>query len=122
VPPLAHECSLAFIQPPRLEEPLGDEAAQTLRDLAWSQELFLKVQNEDKFGKLYAVLSRDPNELANTINGELVGRGLAKVTSAAKMQDSNPYLPHLVSREDPVRRRKAGLWGIESVDEEDYDY
>lgn len=122
VPPLAHECSFAFIQSPRLEEPLGVEAAQTLRDLAWSQELFLKVQSEDKTGKLHVVLSRDPNELANTINGELVGRGLAKITSAAKMQDSNPYLPHLVSREDPVRRRKAGLWGIESVDEEDYDY
>lgn len=121
VPPLAHPATLAFIKARKLNEDLGDSAGQTLRDLAWDKEMQARVTGRDRQGNLHLIMSDDPDDDTNTVNAELVGRGLAKVAKEARIQ-SHPALSSLNEREEFARTRVVGVWELEefSDDEEDY--
>jgi staphylococcal nuclease domain-containing protein 1 len=120
IPPLAHPSTLAFIKTKRVEEVLGDLAGESFRDLAWDKEMHVRVTGRDRQGTLHVVLSDDPDDDNNTVNAELVGRGLAKITKDARMSP-HPALSSLSEREEFARTRVVGIWELEefSDDEED---
>mmetsp|Transcript_445 Transcript_445/g.535 ORF Transcript_445/g.535 Transcript_445/m.535 type:complete len:841 (+) Transcript_445:1188-3710(+) len=119
-PPLAHPATLAFITARKLGEVYGEQAGQTLRDLAWDKEMQARVTGRDRQGNLHLILSDDPEDNSNTVNAELVGRGLAKVAKEARLL-SHKALSSLNEREEFARTRVVGVWSLEefSDDEED---
>jgi staphylococcal nuclease domain-containing protein 1 len=123
IPPLALQCKFSFLRPQKNGDPLGNEAGQNLRELAWGQDMYVKILSTDRAGASYVVLSHDPNEELNTVNCELVGRGLARMDRNARALANNRYIPYLLEREDYARKRRLGVWAIsEYSDDEDEDY
>jgi len=120
--PLAVQCSFAFLRPQKTTDPLGNEAGSTLRELAWGKDMFVKILAV-KNGVSQVILSHDPNEEQDTINSELVGRGLARMERNARTIIGNRSIPFLLEKEDYARKRRLGVWAnSEYSDDEDEDY
>jgi endonuclease YncB( thermonuclease family) len=122
MPPLAVQCSFAFLRPQKRTDPLGNEAGSTLRELAWGKDMYVKILAV-KSGVSHVILSHDPNEEQDTINSELVGRGLARMERNARTLIGNRSIPFLLEKEDYARKRRLGVWAnSEYSDDEDEDY
>ena len=123
IPPLAVQCNFAFLRPQKGSDALGHEAGSTLRELAWGKDMFVKILAV-KDGVSQVILSHDPNEEQDTINSELVGRGLARLQRNARTLLGNRSIPYLLEKEDYARKRRLGVWATSEYsddDDEDYD-
>lgn len=93
--------------------PIADKAKRALIDLAEGSPVELRYggRRTDRYGHLLAhtYILRDGQRL--WLQGEMVGRGLARVYSFA---DNRACIEELLGREREARERRRGLWGLNS--------
>lgn len=94
---------LAHIDCPekRSRQPFGNNAKKALADLCFGQQVTLKGQNSDRYGRLIAVVINSKKQI---VNQEMVKLGMA--WHFTKYSSDKTY----AKLEQDARKKKIGLW------------
>jgi len=104
--PQAHEAQLAYIQPPKLNEDYGQDAAEFLKDLVWGKTMLANVEYREE-QKLF--LSLGDRESQVHVNAALLRAGLARVKNI-RSRHLREVLEKLKLEEDKARAAHAFIW------------
>ena len=81
IPPLAHECELAFVKVPELAQEWGRDGAMLLNDVAWGRDVVAKVHAVDPDGNrpLVTIYDESGEHADTSVNEMIVSEGLGRI-------------------------------------------
>jgi staphylococcal nuclease domain-containing protein 1 len=130
-PPLARECTLAFVrvQPP--SEEFGREAALALSDAAFGRPMALRILGKDLAGRAQVEVT-DPEAGAgasNSVNEELVKAGIARLSkndarrvkrvAKGPADEAAALVARLEAAQAHARSRRLAMWRYGDVADSD---
>lgn len=110
LPYAALEVGLAHVQAPSLEDDYGEDAAKTVHELCWGQDLTVTevfVRGAEK--KMVALKLASAGDDAKTINEQLVEAGLARLPKGSKYAKDD-LATKLKALQEAARSSRAGVW------------
>jgi len=118
--PQAVEAVLAYLKTPPIEDDMGKEAAEFLRELVWGKTMMANVEKREQNGTLH--LSIGDRESQVHVNAALLRAGLARV-ERIRGEQYRDMLEKLREEENKARTAHVGVWeyGDPGSDEDEDD-
>ena len=110
LPYAAVEVGLAHVQAPSLEDDYGEDAAKTVHELCWGQDLTVTevfVRGAEK--KMVALKLASAGDDDKTVNERLVEAGLARLPKGSKYANDD-LATKLKALQEAARSGRAGVW------------
>ena len=110
LPYAAVEVGLAHVQAPSLEDDYGEDAAKTVHELCWGQDLTVTevfVRGAEK--KMVALKLASAGDDDKTVNERLVEAGLARLPKGSKYAKDD-LATKLKALQEAARSGRAGVW------------
>jgi len=115
-PPLAHQCSLAYVRVPKGDKTFGSEAAGTFKEMLWGKPCTISIYYEDDVQYKVVVNAGKELKVNESINAYLLNEGLASLENAEDLPED---LYEWKDFEQDAKDEQLNIWEIGGGDLDD---
>jgi hypothetical protein len=108
-PPLAHRCTLAYIDVPTADKTFGADAAKVLKEQLWGQDCTITIYDEDNT-QFYVCINKGKELKVNeSVSAYMLSEGLASLSNAEELPEE---LAEWKDFEQDAKDEQLNIWEI----------
>jgi staphylococcal nuclease domain-containing protein 1 len=108
-PPLAHQCTLAYLRVPKADRTFGPEAAELFKETLWGKTCTIGIYDEDDVQYKVTVNSGKELNVKESINAYLLSEGLATLINPDSLPED---LAEWRDYEQDAKDEQLNIWEI----------
>ena len=108
-PPLAHRCTLAYIDVPGSDKTFGPDAAKFLKEQLWGNECTIAIYDEDDTQFYVSINKGKELKVNDSVNAFLLSEGLASLSNQGELPED---LLEWKEFEADAKEEQLNIWEI----------